>query len=251
MATSITSQNRSSNKQVAAREKLFRLFKHRPMSDEELLVNLGMYMRSGTLAKVLFLDEVYKRILNIPGSIFEFGVWMGQSIIIFENLRAIYEPYNYQRRIVGFDTFSGYTGISEKDKRSEIISEGIYTVQEGYENYLNELVSYHEEENVMSHIKKHRLIKGDAEKSCPDFIKNNPEILVALAYFDMALYTPTKKCLENILPRLIRGSVLVFDELCHPDYPGETQALMEILSDFKYEITRSKYLPDRTYLTVR
>ena len=109
MSKAITSQNRVSDNVVEARKQLFRLFKQRPMSDEDLLVNLTMYMRSGSLAKLLFLNEVYQKIIHIPGSILEFGIWMGASTITFENLRAVYEPYNYQRRIIAFDTFNPRT----------------------------------------------------------------------------------------------------------------------------------------------
>lgn len=250
MSRNITSQNTSSEKSVEGREQLYRLFRERPMSDEELLVNLTMYMRSGSLAKLLFLDEMYRKIVDIPGVICEFGVWMGASTVAFENLRAVHEPYNHQRRIVSFDTFEGYVGIGDSDVRSSIIGEGVYTVAEGYEAYLAELLDYHEKENVMSHIKKHRLIKGDASVTCPAFFAANPEALVALAYFDMALYEPTLKCLEAIRPRLIKGSVLVFDELCHPDYPGETRAVMEAIGTGKHELRRSRFLPDRTYMVI-
>lgn len=248
--SNITSQNRSANSTLEARKQLYRLFSERPMSDEDLLVNLSMYMRSGSLAKLLFLNEMYQKIIDLPGVICEFGVWMGASTVAFENLRAVYEPYNYQRRVIAFDTFAGYVGIGQSDIRSDIISEGIYTVSEGYEKYLAELLEYHEKENVMSHVKKHTLVKGDASITCSEFLNNNPEVLVAMAYFDMALYEPTLKCLEAIKPRLIKGSVLVFDELCHHDYPGETRAVVEILGTQNYEIKRSKFLPDRSYMVI-
>ncbi len=248
--STITSQNRSSEKTVVSRESLYRLFADRPMKDEDLLVNLSMYMRSGSLAKLLFINEMYQKILNIPGAVFEFGVWMGATTIALENLRAVYEPYNHQRRIVAFDTFEGYLGIGKSDIRSKIIGEGVYTVSEGYEKYLEELLDYHEQENVMSHIKKHTLIKGDASVACPGYLQGNPYVLIALAYFDMALYEPTRKCLEAIMPRLIKGSVLVFDELCHPDYPGETQAVLEVLGARNFEIQKSKFLPDRSFVII-
>lgn len=246
----IASQNKPAENALNAREQLFRLFKERPMKDEDLLVNLSMFMRSGSLAKLLFLDEMYRKIIDLPGIICEFGVWMGASTVAFENLRAVHEPYNSQRKIAAFDTFSGYIGIGSEDVRSDIISEGVYTVNDGYEKYLTELVDYHEKENVMSHIKKHSIIKGDATLTCPEFFQDNPETLVALAYFDMALYEPTLKCLETIKPRLMKGSVLVFDELCHHDYPGETKALIEVFGVNNFEIKRSKFLPDRSYLTM-
>ena len=127
---------------------------------------------------------------------------------------------------------------------------GVYTVSERYEEYLSELMDYHEQENVMSHVKKHSLVKGDASKTVTKYMSEHPETLVAMAYFDMALYEPTKKCLEAIMPRLIKGSVLVFDELCHPDYPGETRAVLETLNLKEQSLQRSKYLVDRCFVVM-
>ena len=221
------------------------------MNDEELLVNLGFYMRSGALARLLFLDEIYRKIVGIPGHIFEFGVWWGQTVTTFENLRAIHEPYNHQRHIVAFDTFTGYPEVGDSDRRSDIISEGVYSVSENYEAYLQELLDYHEKENVMSHIKKHEIVKGDARQSAARWFAANPHAMVAMAFFDMALYEPTKACLEQIKPRLMPGSVVAFDQFNHKDYPGETRAALEVLGTEGYAIVNSSVLPDRVLFVKR
>jgi hypothetical protein len=232
------------------RQRLYKLFAERPMPDDELLVNLGLYIRSGALAKILFLNELYEKIAPIPGVICEFGVWWGQSLVLFENLRAVHEPYNHMRRVIGFDTFTGYPAVGAQDKRSETIAEGVYAVGAGYEDYLTELLDYHEQENVMSHIKKHVLVKGDATVTVPRYFEEHPETLVALAFFDMALYEPTKICLEALMPRLVKGSIVAFDELGHRDYPGETLAALETLGLQRHRLLRSKFLPDRCYFVI-
>jgi Macrocin-O-methyltransferase (TylF) len=244
------SQNTSAALVAQRRQRLYQLFASRPMPDEELLVNLGLYMRSGALAKLLFLNEIYEKIVPIPGAICEFGVWWGQSLVLFENLRAVYEPYNHLRKIIGFDTFSGYPRVGECDKRSDIISEGVYGVGDAYEEYLAELISYHEQENVMSHIQKHSLVKGDAVQTVPRYFEEHPETVVALAFFDMALYEPTKVCLRTIIPKLVKGSIVAFDQFGHKDYPGETKAVAETLGLRTHRIHRSRFLSDRCYFVV-
>jgi len=57
---------------------------------------------------------------------------------------------------------------------------------------------YHENESLIPHIKKFQLIKGDATVKLREYLDDNPQIIIALAYFDMDLYEPTKKCLETI-----------------------------------------------------
>jgi hypothetical protein len=50
-----------------------------------------------------------------------------------------------------------------------------------------------------------------------------------MAIFDMDIYKPTKDVLEKIIPRLTKGSLLVFDELSNEFWPGETLAVNEVL----------------------
>jgi hypothetical protein len=248
MRTGPTSQSQAAPRTAANRQDLFRLFKEHPLPDEELLVNMGLFIRSGALARILFLNEIYQKILTLPGIVCEFGVWWGQSLVLFENFRAIHEPYN-SRQTVGFDTFAGYASIGESDKRSATISEGVYGVPAGYEDFLDQLLTYHQHENVMSHVRKHELVKGDAGITSKQWFDENAQALVALAFFDMALYEPTKAALQAVKPRLVRGSIVAFDELCSKDYPGETRAALEVLGTAEFEVQRSRFLPDRIFFT--
>src|SRR5947209_4438190 len=96
---------RASDVQQRARQKLNQLFADRPLPDEELLLNFGLYMRSSAFAKLLFLQECYQKIVPLPGVIMVFGAWWGQDVVTLHNLRAVYEPYHYLRKVIGFDTF--------------------------------------------------------------------------------------------------------------------------------------------------
>jgi len=243
-------QSRASEAQLLARKKLLDLWRRCPIPEEELLVNLGLFIRSSVFAKFLYLGELYRKIIRIPGIIMEFGVWYGQNLALFESLRAIYEPYNYTRKIVGFDTFTGYSSISPIDGNSDLVEEGGYAVRENYDEYLSELVDYHERENPMSHIKKYEIVKGDATTTVEKYLRDHPETIIALAYFDLGLYEPTKKCLQAIKPHVIRGSVLALDELNSREFPGETVALKEVWELDKYKIFRSQFLPDRSYIVI-
>jgi hypothetical protein len=242
-----TQETKSSPEKVAQREVLYKLFRERPMPDDQLLVSLGLYMRSSALAKILFVNELYGLISDIPGVIMEFGTWWGQNIILFENLRAIYETFNQSRRIIGFDTFKGYPGLSDKDLASDTFKTGGYRVADNYRQYLEDLLDYHEKENVLSNVKKHMIVEGDVVETVPRFFSEHPETVVALAYFDLALYEPTRVCLNAIKPHLIRGSVIMLDEFNWKDSPGETIAFKEVFSMEKFTIRRSRFMADRTF----
>lgn len=243
-------QSHAQESQKLARESLRTLFEQTPLPDEHLLVNLGLYQRSSLVAKLLYINELYQHIIQIPGVIMEFGVWWGQTLVQFENLRAVYEPYNYTRKIIGFDTFKGYPNPDKRDGNSELVKAGQYAVSKNYIDYLSAILSCHEAENTMSHIKKYELIKGDASKTINAYLSQHPETVIALAYLDMQLYKPTKTVLEKICPYLIKGSVIAMDELNCPDFPGETMAFKEVIGLNKYKVYKSKFLPDRTYFII-
>lgn len=251
MTAKLSPHSRTAPQALSNRERLTELYKNSPLPVDQILTNLGLYLRSGPLAKILFLDEIYRAAISVPGIIVEFGCWWGQSLTVFENLRAIHEPYNHTRRVIGFDTFEGYQQLSKFDKPSDVISKGNYSVSSDYIEYLNELLDFHEKENrAVAHIKKHKVIKGDVADTVPNYFKEQPQSIIALAYFDFAIYEPTKICLEAIKERLVRGSVIAFDELNDADYPGETRALIETLGLKAGKLHKSSFLPDRSYMIV-
>lgn len=245
-----TPHNRSSPDQLVARERLYELFRQRPMPDAELLVNVGLYTRSSVLAKLLFLDELYRRILPLPGVIMVFGAWWGQDVVVMHNLRAVHEPYNALRRVVAFDTFTGYSNLSSADKPSDTIKAGAYSTQADYVDHLTALLDYHSSENVMTHIRKFEIVVGDVTQTLQEYFERHPETLVALAYLDLALYEPTKRVLELVMPRMVKGGVVAMDQLNSAEYPGETRAYREVLGLVDHHIFRSAFLPDRSYTII-
>jgi hypothetical protein len=160
----------------------------------------------------------------------------------------MYEPYNHNRKIVGFDTFEGFSTIDEKDKTSDIIQKGAYATTKGYENVLSQILDYHEANSPVSHIKKYELVKGDASLTIKEYLERNPETIISFAYFDFDVYKPTKDCLEAILPHLSKGAIIGFDELNHPHFPGETFAFKEVLGLNNYKLNRDVNNPLVSYI---
>ena len=240
----------SIKKETSLREKFLQHFKSCPIPDNEILSNLGLFIKRQDLSRILFMNELYKKILDVNGIIIEFGVRWGQNLALFESFRGMYEPYNYNRKIIGFDTFEGFLSIHEKDGKSDIISTGAYSVTENYKDYLYKILDYHEQESPIPHIKKYQIIKGDATVEFKKYLDENPETIVALAYFDFDIYEPTKICLELIKDHVTKGSILGFDELSFHKFPGETIALKEIFGLSKYKITRWPYTPLESYIVI-
>ncbi len=194
-------------------------------------------MRVEAASRFIYYQELYQKIIGVPGVICEFGVQFGATLSTLTNLRAIYEPFNHNRFIYGFDTFEGLRNTSSLD--GNLANDGDYAVTSGFEIILEEILTLLEAESPMNHIKKFELIKGDATKTVDRWLEKNPHAIISMCIFDMDIYTPTKCVLEKIIPRLTKGSLLVFDELNYSAFPGETIAVDEVLGLNKIRLQRT------------
>jgi hypothetical protein len=182
--------------------------------------------------------------------IIEFGTRWGQNPALFASLRGMYEPFNRHRKIIIFDTFEGFPKISKQDGKSDLMKKGQLSLTKNYHKYLEEIMNIQENDNPINHIKKFEIYKGDAPTQLKKFLKKNPQSIISLAYFDFDLYKPTKDCLSIIKKRLIKGSVLGFDELNDPDSPGETTALMEVFDMNKIRLKKLPYVSRVAYFEI-
>lgn len=240
----------ASKEEISAREQLVRHFKKCPIPNDEILSNLGLFLNSKNLSRILFMDHLYQQIVDVQGIIIEFGSRWGQNLAIFSALRGIYEPFNRHRKIVGFDTFKGFPSVSEKDGESKLMKGGKLAVADNYPHYLTKVMELQEKDNPLSHIKKFDLRVGNAVVEIEKYLKDHPETIAALAYFDFDIYEPTKKCLEAIRPHLVKGSILGFDELNDPDSPGETLALKEVFTLNNLKLKRYRYASRVSYFVM-
>jgi hypothetical protein len=226
----------TSENELQIQDKFIDLFKNVPIPDNLLLGSLGLFINRQLMSRIIAMHDIYQKIVNIHGVICEFGVFWGQNLALFELFRGMYEPYNCNRKIIGFDTFEGFASLDKKDGNSTIIKKGAYSTSAGYENILSQILDYHEANAPVSHIKKYELVKGDASITVKEYLHRNPETIIAFAYFDLDVYKPTKDCLEAILPHLSKGAIIGFDELNYHDFPGETLAFQEVLGINNYTI---------------
>jgi hypothetical protein len=242
----------ASRGQIDRRQYLAEMFLKSPLPTEDLLFNLGLYTRSSLLVKYLVLYELYRKMLPVPGVIMEFGTWWGQNLVLLENLRAILEPFNKQRKIIGFDSFSGYSVASGRDGDGEFWKEGSYSTSEGYKAYLEELLQTHEGSNVLGHVTGvHELVEGDVRETVPAYLSSHPEAIVAFGYFDLGLYEPTVAALRAIKPHLVPGSIILFDELTWPEAPGEAIAFREVFTSSEYSIEKVVLYPSKALITIK
>jgi len=205
---------------------LAKLFDACPDSTQVKLENFTKYVRRQHLKRFLALYEIFKLALPVKGSVVECGVFRGFGLMGWAKLSAMLEPENLGRRIYGFDTFEGFPSVGARDRSAFTDARPGDLCANSFDE-LTQLIDEYDRDRFLGHIPKVKLIRGDIARTIPDFAIAHPHLVVSLLYLDADVYEPTKVALETFLPRMPKGSVLAFDELDNPLWPGETQAAID------------------------
>lgn len=230
-------------------------FNNSPGSATEKLENFAKYVPRQNLARFLARYEIFKLIKDVQGSIVECGVLFGGGLMSFAKLSTILEPYNFQRRIIGFDTFTGFPSINKADlkgkpeRKSAHLKEHGFAAEDAYEDILKAIEIY-DISRYLNHFPKVQVVKGDFAVTAKQYLKDYPHLVVSCLYLDFDIYQPTKIALEHFLPRMPKGSVLVFDELNEEAFPGETIAVMEMLDLKSIRVRRFDFEPRISYAII-
>jgi|SRR5579884_204901 hypothetical protein len=230
---------RASSAIMQAEDSLAMLSERFPGSERERLHHLPLFLLPHVLRRIVFFDDLYRRILTVPGVVMEFGVRFGRDLAILEGLRTLHEPLNYSRTIVGFDTFRGFPSIDERDGDNEMAQVGGLATGERYEDFLTSVLAAREQMSPYSHLRKFEIRTGDAPEQLAAYLDERPQTIVAFAYFDMDIYEPTKRCLELLQAHVTKGSVIGFDELNCAEFPGETIAVREVFGLDRVRLQRT------------
>lgn len=232
------------------------LFEKGYLTEPELIDCRLLISQHLKLSKQIFLQDLYRKTLEIPGNIIELGCRYGSNLGLFMNLKNIFEPGNFSRKVIGFDTFEGFISIHKKDENSSNdprhIKKGGLSVYKGYEEVLEIFLAHIHNNGYWNVVPTFDIIKGDVGVTLPKYFKDHPETIVSLAFFDLDIYEPTKQCLEVLLPHTTKGSIIAFDELNYEKWPGETLALKEFLDNnlAKVSLRRFPYCNTQAYFEV-
>ena len=190
------------------------------------------------IGKILTQYELFKRTIDLPGAVVEFGVFKGTSLIRLIMFRDLLSN-SYSRKIIAFDTFTNYPiNPHEFDKghlRDFISKAGSESI--GKEQLIEVLQRGGLNENI-------ELVQGDICETVPKYISDNEfaasgdseALRVSLINLDVNYYLPTKIALQYFWPKLLRGGILMLDD--YGIIQGETQAVDEYFQDKDVKIEK-------------
>lgn len=190
----------------------------------------GFYLTShpNRIGKLVAHYELYKKIINLPGEILEFGVFKGASLIRLLTFRELLES-GFSRKIIGFDAFGEFP-------LSENMEDNKYA--EKFENYAGTGISLPEMETVLNFksFNNYELVKGNILETLPKYFEKNPHIRISYLHIDTDVYEPAKIILEHCFDRVVRNGLIVLDD--YPTVLGEVNAIDEFFRDKDYVINK-------------
>jgi Macrocin-O-methyltransferase (TylF) len=211
------------------------------------LQNFPKFVTRQSLSLFLAKHELFQKVVGVHGHLLECGVFLGGGLMSWAQLSAIYEPYNHVRRIIGFDTFTGFTSLHAKDRGRNVS----YAKEGGLAtdacDDIRRSISLYDLNRPIGHIPRVELVVGDASSTIPEYLAANPHLVVAMLYLDFDLYEPTKIAIESFLPRMPKGAIIAFDELNQVAWPGETQAVLETIGLRNLRIQRLPFTPQLSF----
>jgi hypothetical protein len=235
--------NRQSQRDLQAIDHYSTLFDQAPGTSFGKLECFSRFVRRQRLSKFLAHADIFRRIVDVHGSILDLGVNSGQSLFTWAHLSAILEPVNYTREIIGFDTFEGIPEVTAEDVTGE--SPSLHLKKGGFaynhvESFKDSIDAF-DSNRFIGQIQKIRLVQGDITETLPKFITENQHLVVSLMHLDMDVYKPTRVALECVVPRMPKGAMIVFDQVNQIPYPGETKALADVLGISNVRLQRVQW----------
>ncbi len=239
----------SSSKQYGVQELRANFFENSRGTTLDKINSFTKYSGRQNVAKLLAQNELFEKTTGVLGDIIEGGIYHGSGLFAWANIAVSREPYNYQCKIIGFDTFHGSTGITKKDVSNKNIKrkEKEYNAN-NYKDILRAIEIF-DKDRPLNHIKKIELIKGDISKTLIKYVSTNKQQTVRLLHLGMNLYKPTYFSLKYFLPRMPKGSIVVIDGLNHAA-PGCLRALEENINISKIKLKTFDYFPNFTYFEI-
>lgn len=194
----------------------------------------------GRLGKIIAHYELFKRIIDLPGEIIEFGVFKGVSLLRFAMLRNLLSSEN-AKKIVGFDTFDKFpetkNPVDAKHTMDFINEAGNQSIS------TDALYETLEWRGVNKNIE---LIRGDISYTLPEYVKLHPELKVALLHIDVDLYEPSKVILELLYSKVVPNGVIILDD--YATFGGETIAVDEFFKGKEVEIKKFPFILRPSYI---
>lgn len=210
------------------------------VTPREIWRNFPIYTRRVFLKRFLAHYQLFQKTIDLPGDIVEIGVYRGATLLSWANFLEIHNMGDRQKRVFGFDNFAGFTELDDKDgKTSERVQKAVGGFSpKGFEEALRDAIEIFDADRFIPYKPRVVLIKGNAEETIPNFVKEYPGVRISLLHMDVDIYKPSLVALQQLWDLVVPGGVVAFDEYGIPPWEGESKAVDEFFANKKIRLER-------------
>ena len=219
---------------VSAHKEIIYFYKGFPKDMDKEFREIYEECNDYTMTSIESMYALYKAVeyivhQKVPGDFVECGVWKGGSAMIIA--RTLLKLNEKGRKIYLYDTFTGMTKPTDKDKKISDSSPTINIWEKKQKNGYNEwnFSPINEvEENMLStkYLRENIIfVKGRVENTIPSVVPAQ----IALLRLDTDWYESTYHELNHLFPLLSDRGVLIIDDYGH--FAGAKEAVDEYFKE--------------------
>lgn len=158
---------------------------------------------------------------NLKGSICEFGIFLGYTFSLLVNFFG--KDYKY----CGYDSFQGLSQPTTEDNlQFSCCRFGNMSVAENKVlDHLHKVVNNINDYDI-------NFYKGYVNDTVPQDLPS----LISFAHVDLDLFEPTIHILENIIPRMEKGGIIIIDDYMDNNWKGIESATKFIEQKFNIKV---------------
>lgn len=182
----------------------------------------AFYYTSSPTRLIKLLDRwfVFQKIIELPGPIYELGVFKGVGLIQWA---TFIKSTKKVTALVGFDTFGKFPAPSPEIDDIDYVSQFIKNA--GSQSIDINLLKKIMRRKILDYNLK--LIQGDGCQTIPPYSTNAEK--PKLINLDFDLYEPSITALRSFWPKLVKGGILLIDD--YDESSGVRKAVSQYFED--------------------
>lgn len=184
--------------------------------------------------------DLYQKIIELPGDIFELGVYKVASLLRFATFRNSLEN-DTARKIVGFDAFG-------KFPRDDVADIDDHKFIDRFESSGGDGLQKAEVELLLEHkgFRNVELVEGNVFQTLDIYLESHPHTRLALLHLDMDVKEPTGYALHRLYDYVVPGGLIVIDD--YGTVVGATEAVDLFSKKHGLSIYKNRHYKVPSYL---
>lgn len=196
--------------------------------------NINLFAMRRHISQNYAYYDLFKRVINVPGSVAEFGVFWGNGLFNWLNLMETFLPLDRGRKVFGFDDFQGYNReLGFEDTKGVDYIENIRGNFGLDSDRIIRLTQIKNSDNIIPFDERCILYNGNIFDTFSEFENENPGVRLSLVVADLNLRKPTKFVIEKSWKLMAPGAIMIFRGYGSKPWEGESAAVDEFIAENK------------------